>query len=198
MITELDPTKPAGFYRFGVTFTLNLDGLLSVSVKELSLNKEWTTKFECNVRTAKPFMDEQAAKLAAEMAAGPSANGSSAEAGTTQAPGDLPKPPGVGNLPRPPKPSAVGAPTAAAVSANVAASGAPVASVPSPPADTPEEFKSIARRSFKLVSQMTQSPARDKLLAAYAAFVTAVESHRPESEIQDLGDELGDIYIDSK
>ena len=208
MITQLDPTKPAGFYRFGVTFTLNLDGLLSVSVKELSLNKEWTTKFECNVRTAKPLMDEKAAQLAAEMAASPSADDDARTVPTPEPPEGLPKPPGAGSLPRPPlpRPPGASASTAVTTSPSVPAAATAVGSstvaaaagIPSPPADTPEQFKSIVRRSFKLVSQMPQSPARDKLLAAYTAFVNAVDSRQPEPQIQDLGDELEDTYIDCK
>jgi len=204
MITELDPSKPAGSYRFGVTFTLNLDGLLSVSVKELSLNKEWTTKFECNVRTSKPLMDEKAAQLAEEMAGGtsPGDDGVAAQAPTEA----LPKPPGGGGLPRPPlpKPTTAGASTAAPTAPSAPAAATPTgappapAGIPTPPADIPEQFKSIARRSYKLVSQMPQSPDRDKLLAAYTAFVNAVENHQPESEVQDLGDELEDTYIDCK
>jgi molecular chaperone DnaK len=199
MITELDPTKPAGFYRFGVTFTLNLDGLLSVAVKELSLNKEWTTKFECNVRTSKLLMDEKAAQLAGEMAGTPSAAGDGAA--PPQAPPDLPQPPG-GGLPRPPlpKPPVSGASTAAPTASSAPSASTPTASaaIPPPPVDTPEQFKSIVRRSFKLVSQTPQSPGRDKLLTAYIAFVNAVESHQPEPEVQDLGDELEDTYIDCK
>ncbi len=45
---------------------------------------------------------------------------------------------------------------------------------------------------------MPHSPARERLLAAYNAFVNAVEKQQPESEVQDLGDELEDTYIDCK
>jgi molecular chaperone DnaK len=201
MITELDPTKPAGFYRFGVTFTLNMDGLLNVVVKELSLNKEWTTKFECNVRTSKAVTDEKAIQLADEMAPSQPHDGNGASAATgsglPQPPpaGSLPKPPTAGGLPRPPLPKP---PQPAAPAQQTADIPVVAASILEPPAETPEQFKSITRRSFKLVSQMSPSPNRDKLLAAYTAFANAVLNHLPESEIQNLGDDLEDTYIDCK
>ena len=61
-----------------------------------------------------------------------------------------------------------------------------------PPAQTPEQFKAIARRSFNKLSQLPASEKRDRLLADYLAFVAAVQSGSENLEM--VGDELADTY----
>src|SRR5262249_50789688 len=68
----------------------------------------------------------------------------------------------------------------------------PAPAVPEPPAETPAEFKSIARRSYKKLNTDPPSPARDRLLQAYTAFVHAVQAQSPE--VEGLGDTLDDVY----
>jgi len=58
----------------------------------------------------------------------------------------------------------------------------------------PEEFRSIARRSYKRLLDQRDP----KLLAAYTAFVSALNSGADEDDLIDLGDGLGDAYLDSR
>lgn len=171
----LPEPREEGYYKFEVTFILNADGLLSVTVKEIKLQKDWKTELQCNVRATKEQIDSSAEHLKEVMATGEPA------AESAVAVGELPKPPSTEPLPQPPKPAATGAATTA---------------IPEPPANTPEQFKSIARRSFKLVSQLPDSEKRTKLLAAYMAFVQAVQAQSPN--IDDLGDILDDTYLECK
>lgn len=46
---EIDP-QPEGFHRFEVTFTLDMNGLLSVRVKHLNTSREYEANFEQNIR----------------------------------------------------------------------------------------------------------------------------------------------------
>ena len=68
-----------------------------------------------------------------------------------------------------------------------------VLAIPEPPAEVPAEFKSIVRRSFKLLNTLSRSPEQDALLSIYMAFLNAVNSQSPD--VEDLGDELGDLYM---
>ncbi|MCI0487095.1 MAG: Hsp70 family protein [Blastocatellia bacterium] len=182
---NLPEAREEGFYKFEVNFGLNNDGLLKVEVKELRTNQIWPAELQCNVRASKAQIDSSANHLAEVLAAG----SATADAAAAQA-GNLPKPPAPSGLPRPPIP-----PRPQSHAAPPAPAPPPVAAVPEVPAETPAEFKSIARRSFKLLSTMASSPERDKLLAAYTAFVNAVNSQSPE--LEDLGDALGDTYMES-
>jgi molecular chaperone DnaK len=62
---------------------------------------------------------------------------------------------------------------------------------PPVPADTPAEFKSVARRSFKLLDQLPPAE-RQKLLDAYLAFVEAVNTG--SAAVEELGDVLTDAF----
>jgi molecular chaperone DnaK len=170
----LPEAREEGYYKFEVTFALNKDGLLTVQVKCLNDNLIWKTDLQCNVRASKSEIDSSAVHLREIMADGSAPS----DGGAAAAVGSLPKPPG--GLPAPPMPRA-------------SQPAAPVATVPDLPAETPAEFKSITRRSFKLMSQMPPSEKRDQLLAAYVAFVNAVRAGSPD--LEDLGDELGDVYL---
>ena len=180
---NLPEAREEGYYKFEVTFGLNNDGLLKVEVKELRTNQIWPAELQCNVRASKAQIDSSANHLAEIMSAGETAT----DAASLPV-GNLPKPPAPGGLPRPPmtpSPRAAQSPPSAQP---------PVAALLELPDETPAEFKSIARRSFKLLSTMPSSPDRDKLLAAYTAFVNAVNVQSPQ--LEDIGDALGDIYTE--
>ena len=184
----LPEARERGYYKFEITFALNNDGLLSVAVKEINLQQIWEAQIQCNVRATKEQIDSSALHLKEVMASGePKDNGAAAAS-------NLPKPPAAGTLPRPPAPPR---PTTASPPATPTPAAAPaVPEIPVPPADTPEQFKSIARRSFKLASQLPASEKREKLLAAYTKFVNAVQAKSPE--VEELGDTLDDTYVECK
>jgi molecular chaperone DnaK len=179
----LPEPKEQGYYRFAVTFALDIHGLLRVSVTCLNDNQVWRTEVECNVRATREEIERSSSELHAILK-----NGESAGAGTPPAaeslpspPGSLPKPPG--NLPRPPG-SLPRPPTRAATR-----------QVPPPPPSIPDEFKSTARRAYKLISQLTE-PDRTRLSEKYEAFVAAVERDSPD--VEELGDELDDLFRELK
>jgi hypothetical protein len=72
----------------------------------------------------------------------------------------------------------------------------PEVSVPAPPATVPEQFKSAARRSFKLLSQMPEGDKKNRLRKAYTEFVKAVEAQ--SADIESIGDSLEETYIDCR
>jgi len=86
-----------------------------------------------------------------------------------------------------PKPPAGRAPTRPAL--------APAPALKPPPEQVPAEFKAVARRSFKLVGQLSP-PERERLATAYTAFVEAVLASSPE--VEELGDVLDDTFHELK
>lgn len=177
----LPEAREEGHYKFEVEFDLNNDGLLNAKVKCLNDQQIWKTELQCNVRATKEQIDSSAQHLEAVMA-----SGASHADDTGGIPADLPAPPPVGDLPRPP----MSQPSAAATTAPAAPA------IPEPPTNIPAEFKSIARRSYKLASQSSPSEEREKLISAYTAFVNAVQVQSPE--VEHLGDALDDIYVECK
>ncbi|ONI77970.1 hypothetical protein ALI144C_31725 [Actinosynnema sp. ALI-1.44] len=166
----LPEPKERGYYQFEVTFDLDSNGLLGVGVKCLNDNQIWQTQVQCDVRATAAQIERSAELLNEAMPARP----------VEQAAG-LPLPPTVGSLPKPP-----GAATPA-----TPATPPPAPALPPPPAATPDEFKSFARRSFKLIGQL-QAEDRATLTAAYTKFVAAVEAG--SEDVEDLGDELIDVF----
>ncbi|MCP4263682.1 MAG: Hsp70 family protein [Planctomycetes bacterium] len=177
----LPEPREEGFYKFEVTFDLNNDGLLNVAVVETNMQKSWKAEVQCNVRATKEQIDSSATHLQEVMASGETKTEEAAAAV-----GTLPQPPSDEALPRPP----VSQPSQSSSSAPVAST------IPEPPANTPDQFKSIARRSFKLVSQLSASEKRERLLAAYMAFVKAVQTQA--TNVEKLGDALDDTYVECK
>lgn len=161
----LPEAKERGYYRFAVTFSLDIHGLLKVAVKCLNDDQIWQTELQCNVRATKEQIEESSKHLS-EVMAGGSNGATTAETGLPKPPGSLPKPPG-------------------------RTSAAEPQPVPPPPAQVPDEFKSTARRVYKLI-QSIRPPDRDRLTAKYQAFVAAV--HNDSSDVEELGDELYDLY----
>ncbi|MGC4812286.1 Hsp70 family protein [Micromonospora sp. DT228] len=170
----LPEAKEQGYYQFAVTFSLDVHGLLKVAVRGLPDNQVWQTELQCNVRASREQIEKSSEHLTAVMARV-----------TTEEP-----PPTTTTLPKPrtnlPKPSDSGLPKPPG--------GRPPASaepLPPPPAETPDEFKSTARRVYKLVPQLDPL-GREQLTEKYRAFVAAVQSGSPD--VEDLGDELYDLY----
>jgi molecular chaperone DnaK len=65
---ELPEPKERGYYRFEVTFALDVDGLLSVAVKCLNDNQIWKTNLYCDVRASREQVELGAAHVAQVMA----------------------------------------------------------------------------------------------------------------------------------
>jgi molecular chaperone DnaK len=193
----LPEAREEGYYQFEVTFSLNNDGLLHVGVKEARSQKDWETHVQCSVRSDEKQINKSAEELARAFGSRPLPTPGSASSQEQQGsasalpkpPASLPRPPA--GIPRPPQRETV-PPTPVAQPANPTPStNAPA--IPLPPENTPEQFKSIVRRSYKQINQLALSPQRDALLVAYRAFVQAVEANSPD--LIDLGDDLEDIYI---
>jgi molecular chaperone DnaK len=180
----LPEEREQGHYRFAVTFALDVHGLLKVSVKCLNDDQIWQTELQCDVRATKEQVEKSSRDLADVFAADDRAGPAPAAGKPADVPGPpsgLPKPPG--GLPRPPG----GLPTPPGQAAADA--------VPPPPADTPDEFKSAARRVFKLIPQLSGAD-RDRLTVKYRAFTAAVQAGSPD--VEDLGDELYDLFREVK
>jgi molecular chaperone DnaK len=167
----LPEARERGYYNFEVTFELDENGLLDVAVKCLNDQQIWKTEVVCNVRASREQIDASARALQDAMAG---ARNPDAGAGPV---GDLPTPPGAGygDLPKPPKP---------------AARPAEPELVP-PPDRTPAEFKTLARRSYKMLAELSTADGAE-LRAAYLAFVAAVE--KDADDVEDRGDDLDDAF----
>ena len=169
----LPEPKEGGYWKFEVTFRLDTNGLLHVSVKRLNDNQTFAMNVQCGVRSSGARISESATHLEQVMAGAP-----------------LPE------IPEPPAPRAAapagngGAPAAAAPATS--GNGAPE----EPPADIAPEFKSIARRSYKLLQQPMEPARRDQLYTAYAAFITSVKAGG--GDVEGLGDALADAYMACK
>jgi molecular chaperone DnaK len=165
---ELPEAREQGYYRFAVTFSIDESGLLAVAVKCLNDDQIWRTELQCDVRATREQIENSAGHLH-EVMAGQQAG--------------LPAPPGSTDddvregLPTPP-----GASTAAEHDPTM---------LPPPPENTPDEFKSVARRSYKLAAQLP-APHRAELSSAYLTFVIAVQNC--SGEVEDLGDKLSDLF----
>ncbi len=166
----LPEAREQGFYQFEVSFDIDKSGLLRVAVKCLNDDQVWKTQLQCDVRATPEQLESSTRRLEAAMPL-PAASAPPEPAGSDVASG-LPRPPGAG-LPKP----------------STASAHQP------PPADVPADFKSVTRRAFKLLAQLP--PERNtKLAAAYSAFTAAVSSG--SDNVEDLGDELTDVFYESR
>jgi molecular chaperone DnaK len=85
---ELPEARERGYYRFAVTFSLDLSGLLKVAVKCLNDNQIWRTELQCSVLAGDHELSARGDRLAKMSGAEPD-------------PGPLPKPPGRATTPAP-------------------------------------------------------------------------------------------------
>ncbi len=198
---KLEKPQPRGFYNFDVTFILNTDGLLSVQVTEVNMQKTWDAEVQCNVRTSKEEIDRSAERLAEAMAEGQVGDVSVDKAaylgGLPLPPGGIPKPP----VAAPPSPPSTTPTTPSPPACDSAPSPQPpaapaqgTANIPAPPRNVPDEFKATARRSYKLIHKMAEGKELRQLVDMYLEFIEAVQSGEPLEEVQDLGDELDDTF----
>jgi molecular chaperone DnaK len=166
---DLPEAREQGYYRFAVTFSIDESGLLAVAVRCLNDDQVWRTQLQCDVRATREEIEQRSKDLAKVMAGRPTG---------------LPEPPGSEHdvregLPTPPGAAAT---TREATEADT---------LPPPPENTPDEFKSLARRSYKLASQLP-AQRRAELASAYLTFVIAVQND--SAEVEDLGDKLSDVF----
>jgi len=167
----LPEPREKGYWRFEVTFRLDGNGLLHVTVKRLNDNESFHVDVQCNVRSSLARIEEGATHLLEVMA-----STDDRETGL-----GVPPPP-VGATPR------------ATPAVPPPSSSEPVTDPP--PATTPEEFRSIARRCYKLLQQPMDPAKRAELSRAYNAFVAGVNSGA--DDLESLGDALADVYMVSR
>jgi molecular chaperone DnaK len=170
----LPEPKERGYWQFEVMFALNNDGLLNVLVTRKNDNQTFPLKVQCSVRSERRQLAESATHIEEIMAGGLASAAAAA-------------PPGV---PPPPRPMA-----ASAAAAPAPAAAAP-ASVEAPPEGVPSDFRSVARRAFKLLEGPMDLAKQERLVRAYNDFVEAVKSNA--ANVEELGDALGDVYIECK
>ena len=215
---KLGPMEPReqGFHRFAVTFALDQNGLLTVTVHHVNTDRKYVAEIKQN--TAVGGVDALAAmrnKLL-RMYVGVVAS----------KPDEPPPPPvvapvGAAAQPAPgaPQPAAgqtgSAAPQAAGAAGQAAPpGGAPAGTQPAPqpaagttppqagtpegvlpkPVEVPAELKRLVRKAAKQLEK-----AHDpKLAAAYNALVAALNAKQTEEEIEDLADELEDVTNDAR
>lgn len=191
---ELPEERERGYYQFQVTFALDTNGLLNVTVLCLNDNSLWDTKVQCNVRASREAIDQSAQHIQEVMAG--AAGAPQAEPQHIQ-PGTVPPPPPrVHTTPPPAQPAPVPVPPRPAVPqpAPVAQPAPAAGALPIPPENTPEKHQSIARRSYKKLNQLpTSDPNYRKLYNAYLAFIEAVTSADPD--LDDYAVDLNELYL---
>jgi molecular chaperone DnaK len=156
---ELPEERERGYYKFAVTFALDVHGLLGVQVRCLNDDQIWKTDVQCSVRSTSAQI-EQSSKHLDEVEAGGS--DAAEEPDTRVVDESVPPPPG--RLPPPPPRVAAPEPTP-----------------PPPPGDTPVEFRSTLRRVYKLLPQL-EAPERTRLTAKYLEVLAAVRDDSPDLE----------------
>jgi molecular chaperone DnaK len=175
----LPEPREKGYWRFEVTFELDLNGILHVTVKRLNDNESFRVDVQCGVRSSAGRIEEGATHLEQVMASGDGLSGEAAT-GPSAAPSARVEPTTPARQP----------------AASTGAEPAAVEIAPEPPENTPPEFRSIARRSYKLLQQPMDAAARRELTMAYNAFLAAVRSNA--ADVESLGDALADVYEDAK
>jgi len=167
--------KPAGFHNFEVTFHMDISGLLTATVRHLNTGRDYGNKYE-NITTAGGIdvLEILRGRLR-ELYGG----------------AEPPQPPPPPNVPqgsyRPPAPVSPPPP------ANPPP-GQPPLQLIMPSVDVPEQFKTIVRRAQRLLQKVSDP----ELAAAFNAFTTALNSGKTGTELEDLGDELADVYQDAR
>ncbi|MCY1139633.1 Hsp70 family protein [Actinoplanes sp. Pm04-4] len=152
-ITFPEP-RERGYWDLATTFSLDVDGLLTVDVVCVNNKDAWQAKLHCGVQSDRATVERSAERAEQEMA---------------RPEGAVPPPP-----PEPP--------------------AAPPEPVLPPPTDAvPEQFKSIARRAYKLIGRLDPEPAA-RLREGYLALLAVAESG--SSDLEDVGDALEDLYIE--
>jgi molecular chaperone DnaK (HSP70) len=177
-VIHLGPMKelPKGQHRFAITFSIDENGLLSVTVHHLNENRDYQERFEQPTGVG----GVEALKTKSEKLLWMFSAGRAAPVPSTPPP---PRP-GAQPVTAPPAPDGTGPGPASEATAPP----------PVPAAAVPEEFRSIYRRASKLLLQRPDPP----LLASLQAFVTALDNGDPEETLSDLADGLEDAYHDAR
>jgi molecular chaperone DnaK (HSP70) len=218
---------PANQHQFDVTFALDQNGILLVTINHVNENKTYTGDFkhETTVGGDKALMTLRE-RLLAMFQPVPVGGGE----------GPYPPPPPPGSpyaqaaaaaqsasgqyAPPPPPPGTPAPPAAAQPPASAAHPGTPAAEPQAAPAASPEAAAQSADAATDLppdllveltveVGEQFRSILRrakkqllrrvDKeLVKAYNAFALAANARRPEAELTDLSDELEDAYSDAR
>jgi molecular chaperone DnaK (HSP70) len=233
-IGPMEP-KPENTHQFDVTFSLDDNGLLSMTVHHLNEGKNYQGTFEqrtgvggvdaLTVRRTKlegmyAGAHTAASNRAVRAPAGPvspasaSAPGAPAATAPPAAPAavavtaaavapaaaTIPSPPGQPGLPGPTGSRAVGVDSTSAREPATSSNGASSTlaggadGVIEPTAAIPEEFKSLVRRSQKLLL----NGAAPRLLDAFNRFTSLLNAGEGGEALEEAGDHLADVYHDSR
>ena len=188
--------RPESHHRFAITFALDENGLLSTTVHHLNEKKDYMGRFGQSMSIGGTdalgqrrelllsiYQDDRDAFIPLTPPP-PTPSPAVPVTATQQAPA------AEAAAPMPPAEPE----NAAMPAATAPVPEAPAVDLPEATAPVPEEFRSIARRSYKRLLDQRDP----KLLAAYTAFVSALNSGADEDDLIDLGDGLGDAYLDSR
>ncbi|MBN2202416.1 Hsp70 family protein [bacterium] len=191
-IENIEP-KPQNTHRFEVTFKLDVNGLLTMVVFHVQTGKQYEMKFEQKTGiggdAALSQMRNKLLGLYAHGSAQTPAAQSSAGFTPPPQPGAVP-----GTQPAQPQPATSPAPPAAPAPEQPAPPTPDAGAIPEPAVPVPEQFKSIVRRSQKLLLKEIDAG----LLKAFTDFITALNSGVTGEKLEDLGDTLEDVYADAK
>jgi molecular chaperone DnaK (HSP70) len=197
---------PRDSHHFEVTFSLDQNGLLTVTVNHVNEGKvykadfrhETTVKGDDALNTLRQRLLGifEASPTAAATAVvpppppPPPPPGASVAAAAGVAPGVAPGP----AAPPPPPPPSAPAPPAADGAGAAAGDGLPEGLLTPLTGEVKDEYRGILRRSRK---QLVRKIDPD-LVEAYNVFARAVNANKPADVVQDLADELGDAYDDAR
>lgn len=191
--------QPEGFHKFEVTFKLDMNGLLSMTINHVNEGRSYQAVFEhkTGVGGDAALIPMRQKLLQIYLSAAAQANAGQAAG---YGPGAVPPPPPMpGAVPPPPGYAAPDVYTPATPPPPPAPQPSPVTAADAvellePEGDVPDEFKSIVRRAKKqLLVEMNADLAR-----AYNAFAQAFNENKSIDELQDLSDELEDAYHDAR
>ena len=196
--------KPEGHHQFEVTFTLDENGLLSMAVHHINEGKRYEAKFEHKTgiggREALAVVRNKLLPMYASTSALPLPGATHTSASQVPPPSSAPSsqavpPPAASSAaPAPPDASAEAAPPSTpeqpAPQASAAQSGAGNGAILEPSSEVPDQFKGLVRRAHK---QLLNRPD-PKLLRIYNEFVTALNQGQTDEDLEDLGEDLKDVY----
>jgi molecular chaperone DnaK (HSP70) len=185
--------KPAGHHQFELTYALDVNGTLAVSVHHVNEQKRYNERFEQPGTIGAAGLSHMRQKLLrllpeAVRAAGEPAPQPAAPTATPPSPTPPDLTPAA---PEPAAPSPAGPP-------GVEPPAEPAATAPTdvlePAVEVPDQFKGSVRRARKLLLKKPHP----KLIEALNTFISSLNQGATEDELADLGDDLEDTYIDCR
>jgi len=219
-IVHLGPMEPKseGFHKFEISFALDVNGTLAVTVHHLNEGKDYTERFEEKTAVAASDLSRMYEKIKAmygevepvaeaeipppppPVPPGPAAAGEPVPAPPAPPEPAQPQPTGAEPVPAPPAPPQPPQPEAAeaAPATTPEAPGETRAGdhqdLLEPTAEVPADFNRIVRRAKK---HLLRNPDPE-LAHAFNRFITALNAGEEREELEDLGDDLEDAYFDSR